>query len=433
MTTVPTRATSSVPRALPARPGRLGPLRRTGAHRAPSRMERGLLVTAICLMPFDRAIGVPGGLGVVGVVLAVLAAVVVLRDPGNALRVALDPRALPVYGFLALTLAVEMLHPASSVAWWFRVALNLGALLVVAACCRDRRTLTAALWAMVAVAAVFALPYLMGAYGTVGGSDASSFEESSELRSEVVSDTAWFDFGVNLWSVLLGQAAGLAVALAPLARRQVRPLLYALAVLLALTTILSFSRTGALVVVVSLVVAVVASRARATGKVVRIALVAAAVLVLVPAAVLPRLSVATSDEEKDSRVVIAETVADTAPQWALIGVGAGNYWGGWAEANGFPVKTSVSGTHNAYAQVAVQWGLPGLGLLLLMLTVVARQIPRRASADPLRAALVVLFVSLCVGMVFSHSLYHKHIAVGFGLILAYGIWVRHDGVAGRAR
>ncbi len=389
--------------------------------------ERVLLVVLVVFLPFDDRFGA-GGVGVTVAVFAVLGLIVGFNRGSCLVRVAVHRRALPAFLFLLVTLTIEFFHPLPSITWWVRVAEMVLGMILIGSVCRDRRAIRAVLYAIVGVALVLGLPLTVETYGSSQAITASDFTESSQARSGLLSGTVLAANGINVVGTLMALGCAVAAGLSlTVGDFRGRVLLIGTFCLLLLATFLSFSRGAVLAAIAGGLGALLYHRSSLSSRAVRVLFLIATFILLVPAVILPRLTFSGENQagKPESRSVMLDLCIQTAPEYLPVGVGSGNFWEKWGIEHGFNIYSdSVDGVHNGYLQTAIQWGLPGLAGFLLMLIGIARCLPPRRQVDPFGPSLAALFLALSVTLLVAHNIYDKYFAVGFGIILGYGVWMR---------
>lgn len=118
-------------------------------------------------------------------------------------------------------------------------------------------------------------------------------------------------------------------------------------------------------------------------------------------------------------------------EYVMTGVGAGNFWNKWGFdhdfASGSAFSINVSGLHNIFLQVMVNWGLPGLLAFIVVVWQAYRCLPIRCGSDPLALGLLGIAVSLASLLFFSHGFYDKFFSLGLGMLVASRYWIWPSG------
>jgi putative inorganic carbon (HCO3(-)) transporter len=238
----------------------------------------------------------------------------------------------------------------------------------------------------------------------------------------------------NDLALMLNLILPFTVALLATARRAlVRGLLAALALLQAAGVVVTFSRQGFLALATLLAVYVwrLASRGRVLGAALTVA-GALAALTVAPAGYLGRLAtIANIDADATGSAQVRQSDNVAAVQLVLanplMGAGIGMSTLAMNEARG----ATWSKVHSVYLEYAVDLGLPGLALFLLLFVSCvrrARSVRRRAASVPALRELSVLaegveiaLIAFAVTALFSPVAYHFYFYYLAGLALAAGV------------
>ena len=78
--------------------------------------------------------------------------------------------------------------------------------------------------------------------------------------------------------------------------------------------------------------------------------------------------------------------------------------------------------HNAFFQIWIYWGLPGILSFLYMLYVFSRAIDKKIIRDRQKTSIYIFMIIIPVVLLFYPMIYHKAFAVGAGLMLATRFW-----------
>jgi O-antigen ligase len=157
----------------------------------------------------------------------------------------------------------------------------------------------------------------------------------------------------------------------------------------------------------------------------------ASILIWVPNVVFSRLTFSTEADhgKTEGRARIYLAAVEHFPEYAMTGVGAGNFWGPWGERSAYLQHNGlVYGAHNCFIQVMINWGLLALLTYLVIVWQAYRCLPRRCGADALSRCLLGIAVSLFLLMLVSHRLAAKEFSIGLGLLVAAHCWIWPAGI-----
>ena len=142
------------------------------------------------------------------------------------------------------------------------------------------------------------------------------------------------------------------------------------------------------------------------------------------------------DGKVEGRALVYGTAIENLPEYGLTGVGAGNFWTAWGLKTAFASRGRVSGTHNAFLQVTLYWGIFGLLALLLIFWQAYRCVPRYSMREASALSLLGIAVSLGLYSMVIHSVYAKEFSLGLGLLAGGQRWIWPEGtlspVSGKA-
>jgi hypothetical protein len=150
-------------------------------------------------------------------------------------------------------------------------------------------------------------------------------------------------------------------------------------------------------------------------------------LIWIPEAALARLSFMQEFHEGEggTRTRIYKAAIDHLPEYILAGVGAGNFWGSWGQRTAFYKDSvrAVYGAHNAFIQVTICWGLTGLLMLIAVVYLAYRCLPRRGGKDALVLCLYGISIAVLLHMMVSHVLASKFNTLILGLLVGGHCWI----------
>ncbi len=382
----------------------------------------------IVILPLQDHFPAVAGFSIMAITFAVLAAYVLLNHPRSLDKTWSHPTFLAAFGLLIVSAWIESLHPDSSYSDIFRIAQMIVGAIFLASMCRDRLALRAAVYGYVLTSIWLSFYLLMTSYGVLHGASASGFHDASLARAELT-HTASMRANVNniAAQILPGLASALALALT--ARKpKTRYLLFGIAAFCAVASFLTMSRGGAVGVIIACATVMFASGLR-PGKIILAGGALAAVIAMaVPDVVWKRMefTTETSEGRQEVRARIYTAAFEHFPEYALMGIGAGNFMESWGTFHGFYPSnpgSGVIGAHNALIQVTINWGLPALLLLLLIMWKAYRCLPKSRGPDTLRVCLLGVAVSCLLLLMVRHSLYDKEYSLILGLLVGAQLWI----------
>jgi O-antigen ligase len=205
----------------------------------------------------------------------------------------------------------------------------------------------------------------------------------------------------------------------------------AIAVLCAIATSLSLARSGIVTMIVS-VTAVLYASGIWRGRIILIAgIFGAAVIMWVPNVMWARLTVPTESREgyTDARGRIYTAAVEHFPEYAMTGVGAGNFYTEWGFRSNYGYgRRNVTGSHNVFIEVTIYWGLAGLLALMAVVWQAYRCLPRHCGSDPLSLQLLGISVAALIMSLSVHDLYAKDFSLVLGLLVGARRWIWPKGI-----
>lgn len=393
-------------------------------------VERLLLMTAMIILPLENDIPTVAGLSVSFLIFAVLAAYVIVIRPGTLNVILYHPVFVAAYVFIGVSTLLEFSSPLPRYLEIIRFGEMIGGAACVAVLCRDRAGLAAGLYGYMAAALWVSVQLYLTSYGMLQEmGEASDFQEASNLRTHV-------DVGIraNLntlaFACMQGAIAAFALSIADKAKHR-RILLIGIACFCLVASFLSMSRGAVVTSFVSLATILYAHGVKQGKALILAAIVGMGLYTLVPDAVWSRMKFSTEVGESgrmEARAHIYTTALNRLPEYIMAGVGAGNYYGGWAIEKGFVAGTSgtLIGVHNSLLQITIYWGVLGLVVFLWIIWCIYRSIPSRCGRDKLSLAMLGIIVSLGLWLLQNHTFYMKSFAFGVGLLVGarQAIWPR---------
>jgi O-antigen ligase len=153
----------------------------------------------------------------------------------------------------------------------------------------------------------------------------------------------------------------------------------------------------------------------------------------VPDAVWSRMTFSTQAQEQEDklegRALVYTAAVKYFPEYAISGVGAGNFWGPWGHKSRFSEKLGVvSGSHNSFIQITIYWGLLSLLALTVLIWQAYRCLPKQCGNDVLALSLLGISVSILMYLTVVHTLYAKEFSLALGLLVGAHRWIWPEGV-----
>lgn len=416
----------------PAAPARQGARASTISSGGTSVAEKVLLALVIVSLPLESHLLFIPGYSVQFVMFGIAALFLALTQPGALITTAGQPVFVAAYVFLAYSAVMEVTAPHANVYELIRIGQMIGGAVLIASICRDLPGLKVALLGYLAAGLWLSILLFMTSYGAIQGAAASNFHEASMLRQEVFADNP-IQANLNNMAFAAGQGAVVALAWALTARTQwVRAMLLAGGLGCLIAAFLPLSRGGIAITLLACASVMYGFGLRHAKSLVTVLVLGAVVSAAVPDAVWSRMAFSLEEREgkKEGRALVYEAALAHLPEYILTGVGSGNFWSSWGAKNEFKGANSrVSGSHNAFFQVTLYWGIGGLAAYVLVFWQAYRCLPRRCGRDATSLSLLGIGVSLALYANVVHNLYAKEFCLGLGLLAGARCWVWPDGVA----
>jgi hypothetical protein len=398
------------------------------ARYATNRVEQLLILATVALLPLQEYIGSIGGFSIMYLLFAAQAVYLLAKRPECIAKTWLHPLLLAVYIFLLVGMVMEFIHTNSNYDEIFRMAQTFSGSILLGALCRDRKGLRMAMYGYVAQGLLLAINLLFNYNGSLAGSTAVDYGEAERVRAAVFEENP-LQYNLNGMAFCTAQGAGVALALALTSlNRRAQYCFFGIAFACFLASFLPMSRSG-IAILVGVCASVVLKYGITRIKTLLIAVIASAVLVvLVPPAVWSRLAISTDVNETtgrmEGRAEIYSAFFHHFAEFAVEGVGVGNYFGDWGQqslyGNG---KGKVSGAHNVFFQMMIYWGIPAILALIGIVWQGYHCLPGRSPDDGLAIGMVCVSVSLLFWSLTVHNLYAKEFSMGIGLLVAGRQWI----------
>lgn len=331
-------------------------------------------------------------------------------------------------GFAVLCIFMETLHPFASYDFVFRfVNMTLG-MFGIAALCRDRKAFDVALFTFILASALQSLIIITGTAPLLRSFTASGFSDASHARLMAFEE---FYLRGNLNDISYFSSIGAIIGIIWAYYEEVKwkkYLLIALTLPSVLGVFFTASRTGAVVFFTSFLIFIYKSKLNLKKWIFQTLILLIFIIVAVPDVVWVRLSSLvrlTELRSEDSRSKVYIAVLNNIDQYALTGVGSGNYWQSWAVkagiTNRYTTDTAMA-AHNAFFQVWIYWGLPAFLFFLYLLYLFSQAIDKNVKNDRRKTCLYVFIMIIPLIFIFYHSFYHKSFSIGVGMLLGSRFW-----------
>ena len=330
--------------------------------------------------------------------------------------------------FAIICIFMETIHPFASYEFIFRyLNMTLG-IFCIAVLCRDKTSFDIALFAFILASAFQSLFLIFGTVPLLRSFSAVGFYDASRARLQAFET---FFLRGNLNEISYFSSIGAIIGLIWMYYERVkwkRVVLMTLTVPSILGVFLPASRTGAIIFFLSILIFVYKSKINLRSWVLPSLILLLFLFLAVPDVVWVRLgSLLRFDElqETDSRTKVYTAVLNNIDQYAITGVGAGNYWHGWAVSAGITNRftTDVAmAAHNAFFQLWIYWGLPGLISFLALIYLYWTAVERNIAGNRMKSCLYIFMTMIPMIFLFYHSFYHKSFSIGLGMLLGARFW-----------
>ena len=369
--------------------------------------EQFLLALTVILLPLESHIPPIAGFSIMFIVFLVMASYVFLYRYRILSQIWLHPVFVAGYTIVILGSLMEFFHPHPSLTKMLQFSLMIAGGVTMASLCRDRRALRAGLYGYLVSGLWVGIIIFSTSYGGLSGASANNFFRASQIRTQVFADAPLYA-NLNAMSIICAQGTFVALVLA-LSEQSFfrRSVFFSSSLFCFVATFLPMSRSG----VVSLIVffGVIVWKYGIQMKTIIAALaVGACILILVPDVIVSRLTFSADapKNKMEARAYFYKVAFDHLPEYAMTGVGAGNFWGAWGKGTGFYKKTYgiVYGPHNCYILVTIYWGLAGLAIFFNLIYQGFRSLPpKQHHIDPLAVCVLGIAVSLLLMTFYSHT------------------------------
>lgn len=396
--------------------------------------ERFLLVLAPAMLPLQEQIPTVAGMSVMFLIFAVLGTYVILNRSRAFGEILHHPVFIAAYAFIGVSVLLEFSSPLSRYEEIARFGQMIAGMACVATLCRDRSALSACLYGCLAAALWVSVLLYLTSYGTLQEMRADSFHQATQAREQVIQSKS-IEGNINGLAHVCAQGAIIAFALTISGGLRHRGIaMLGIAVFCLVASFLTMSRGAFLISLVSCAAILYTQGARHGKTMVIVAILGIGIYVIVPDAVWSRMAFSTESRsgKLEGRAWIYSTALNHLPEYAVAGVGSGNFQNKWGFEKGFGREHRgvqvVYGAHNAFLQIAIFWGILGVLMFLVIIWCIYRSFPLRCSRDGLALALVGIGVSLGLQLWQSHVFSDKWYAIGIGMLIGARRWIWPSGI-----
>jgi len=201
------------------------------------------------------------------------------------------------------------------------------------------------------------------------------------------------------------------------------------AVFCMIASFLPLSRGGIITMIISSVAVMFASGIWRGRTILMAGVLGAAIVMWVPDVVWSRFTLSRSHNSEETRVRIYKAAVEHFPEYAMAGVGAGNFWSAWGVHSNYQYgRHGVVGAHNVFIQVTIYWGMASLLALMAVVWQAYCCLPRHCGSDPLSLQLLGISVAALIMSLSMHSLYAKDFSLVLGLLVGASRWIWPKGI-----
>ena len=378
------------------------------ARHQTSRTEQVLLMLTIVLLPLQDHIPPIAGFSIPYIMFAALGGYIILNQPGALPAVIIHPLFLAAFALIGLGAFMEFIHPHTDFRVVSRIAQMFIGAILVASICRDEQSLRAGIYGHLAAGLALGALLCFTSYDDIAKASATNFHEASKIRKSAFEDTT-IEMNLNTMALIIAQGAILGLALMLFAGSSYRRNVFlGITVLCLVGVSLPMSRAGIGIAFIGCASMVYTFGLKSGKTLLLAALIGGIVAMWIPDAVWSRMEFSTTANSRgnlEGRAEVYTTVIKHFPEYALTGVGAGNFW-----KKGF--RGLDVGAHNVYFQVTLYWGLAGLIALLVLIWQAYRCLPRNCANNVFALCLLGISISLVMYSLVTHVLYSKQFSWG---------------------
>jgi O-antigen ligase len=327
---------------------------------------------------------------------------------------------------------METIHPFASYDFIFRyLNMTLG-IFCIAVLSRDRKAIDVALFTFILASALQSVILISGSFHLLKGFTAFGFYDASRARIEAFEEL--FLKG-NLNEISYFSSIGALIGMIWIyyeKKNWKRWILAALTIPSILGVFFPASRTGALIFFASTLIFFFKTKVNLRKWIVPAGLLTLLLIFAIPDVIWVRLSSImhlSELQESDSRTKVFSAIISQIDQYAFTGVGAGNYWHGWAVSAGITNRFTTDiamAAHNAFFQLWMYWGLPALLAFFVLMWTFAKAVQRDIAGDRLKTSLYIFVLMIPMIFLFYHSFYHKSFSIGLGMLIGARFWNLFD-------
>ena len=390
-------------------------------------IERAFVMATMVIMLLENQIPAIAGFSISFLWFGVMACYVVLNRSQALSSIWSHPVFLAAYAFLGLAVFMESFHPDPRYSEIVRIGLMVAGAVFISSLCRDKAALRATIEGYLLGAIGMTVLLFLTLYGVLSGVTADSFDQASQIRSQVASEINYAN-NLNGMAITAATGAVLALVLALTTKSfRLRILFLGTSAFCAIATFLPFSRTAVVILALSSATVMFAYGVNVRAIVIALVL-GAGVLIWVPEAVFPRLSF--SLDRNEARADLYRATIDHFSEYVLFGVGNGNFYGDWGLNSEFAIHGNgiIYQAHNAFVQVTLYWGLVGFFAFLMFVWQAYRCVPRRCGMDALSLCLLGIAIGGFLNLFAQPDLYAKSSSVLLGILVGARHWIWPDGI-----
>lgn len=398
--------------------------------------ERVLILMTMVTLPLSNQFPTVVGMSSSFLIFAICGAYVIVNRLRALNRVWLHPVFIAGYAFIGISSLVEFSSPLTTYGDILRFAHMLGGAVFLSALCRDRAGLTAALYGYISAALWVSLYLYLTAYGAIQGMGAAeNFNEATKIRAQAFQDKE-LQANINTLGFICAQGAVVAFAFSVASKVMGRRVLFlGVTAFCLVASFLPMSRGTTVVALVTFAVVLYTCGFKHGKTLILVSILGVTIYGVVPDAVWSRMAFTTQPEsgKLEGRARVYTRALNRLPEYFVSGVGSGNFWNKWGFEKGFGGCTEdrdchVSGAHNAWIQVTINWGVLALLSYMMIAWCSYRTIPSQCGRDEPSLALIALVTALGLWSLESHGYYDKWFATGLGMLVGARLWIWPSGI-----